>query len=115
VVRIYRRGNPKGLPLQGCRGRKSISAETPETVFCVVGTHLFWKPKSRAVAVNPRKRVDEEFEAPACPRCVSKNNYQIGETATGELLTSFVVGKFPEDSLPCSQDRATGPYLEGNN
>jgi len=43
--------------------------------------------------VNRRNPVDEEFEAPACPRCVSKNNDDIGETATGELLTSFVVGK----------------------
>jgi hypothetical protein len=45
----------------------------------------FGKPKSRAIAVHRRKLVDEEFDAPACPRSGSINNDDIGETATGVL------------------------------
>jgi hypothetical protein len=45
----------------------------------------FGKPKSRANDLHRRKGVDEEFEAPACPRSRSINNDDFDETATGEL------------------------------
>jgi len=85
-------GNPKEWPLQGYRGG-GAARELPRQFSVQWGPISFGKPKSRAVAVNRRNPVCEEFEAPTCLRCVSKNNDDTGETATGELLTSFVVGK----------------------